>query len=346
MRYLNVEYKVRDLSVSFGGMVRCAILAGEFSLQGVICAIMNFLKKIEISKMKKLLLTAAVTLLAAEISFAQGTHWSWDVHQFASTMTCTAVAEINGVEQMSGQLEVGAFCGDECRGAVIAIPVEMPSIGVSMYPFFISICGNGGDAIHFRIYDHAKGEELDVDCENMLTFAAEASYGTLPFDPYVLRFKGLYVTITATAAPADGGAVTGGGPAWYGADATVTATANDGYVFSNWTEDGATVSNDASYTFNATADRTLTANFTKFDNAEEHLSDNATAYPNPTDGKLHVAADNMQRLTFINIKGQIVSDTDCNADQLTIDTSPLTPGLYILKIRTRNGVTVKNIIKK
>ena len=41
----------------------------------------------------------------------------------------------------------------------------------------------------------------------------------------------------------------------------VTATANDGYSFVNWTENGTVVSTDASYTFTVTSDRELVANF-------------------------------------------------------------------------------------
>lgn len=69
------------------------------------------------------------------------------------------------------------------------------------------------------------------------------------------------VTITASAAPVEGGSVTGGGSVANGTSVTVTATASAGYSFINWTEGGAPVSNNASYTFNATANRTLVANF-------------------------------------------------------------------------------------
>jgi hypothetical protein len=69
------------------------------------------------------------------------------------------------------------------------------------------------------------------------------------------------VTISASAAPAAGGSVTGGGSVANGTNVTVTATANAGYSFINWTEGGAPVSNNASYTFNAIANRTLVANF-------------------------------------------------------------------------------------
>ena len=46
-----------------------------------------------------------------------------------------------------------------------------------------------------------------------------------------------------------------------GGSVTVVATPNAGYTFTNWTEGGAQVSATASYTFTATADRTLVANF-------------------------------------------------------------------------------------
>ena len=46
-------------------------------------------------------------------------------------------------------------------------------------------------------------------------------------------------------------------------DVTLTATANDGYRFTGWMENDRQVSTDATYTFKATGDRTLTAKFEK-----------------------------------------------------------------------------------
>ena len=69
-------------------------------------------------------------------------------------------------------------------------------------------------------------------------------------------------TIAATANPNDGGAVIGAGEYDYGANCTLTATANTGYTFANWTENGSTVSTDASYNFTVTSNRNLVANFT------------------------------------------------------------------------------------
>lgn len=54
---------------------------------------------------------------------------------------------------------------------------------------------------------------------------------------------------------------TGSGNFNHGETCVVTATPNEGYAFVNWTENGATVSSDASYTFTVDDDRDLVANF-------------------------------------------------------------------------------------
>jgi hypothetical protein len=69
-------------------------------------------------------------------------------------------------------------------------------------------------------------------------------------------------TIATQATPTAGGATSGGGTFAPGASVTVTATPASGYTFLSWTENGTTVSTNTSYTFPATANRTLVANFT------------------------------------------------------------------------------------
>ena len=69
-------------------------------------------------------------------------------------------------------------------------------------------------------------------------------------------------TVAVSANPTNGGTVTGGGTFSQGQSCTVNATANTGYTFTNWTENGTVVSTNANYTFNVTSNRTLVANFT------------------------------------------------------------------------------------
>ncbi len=69
-------------------------------------------------------------------------------------------------------------------------------------------------------------------------------------------------TVSVSANPANGGSVSGGGTFEQGESCTVNATANNGYTFNNWTENGSVVSSNASYTFTVNANRNLVANFT------------------------------------------------------------------------------------
>ena len=68
-------------------------------------------------------------------------------------------------------------------------------------------------------------------------------------------------TVNVSANPANGGHVEGGGTYMQGQSCTVTASANEGYIFRNWTENGNLVSSQASYTFTVNGNRNLVANF-------------------------------------------------------------------------------------
>ena len=68
-------------------------------------------------------------------------------------------------------------------------------------------------------------------------------------------------TVTLSCLPEEGGVATGGGSYCEGDTCTVTATANTGYNFVNWTENGTQVSTEMEYTFPVITDRNLVANF-------------------------------------------------------------------------------------
>ena len=68
-------------------------------------------------------------------------------------------------------------------------------------------------------------------------------------------------TVTVTAG--DGGRVSGGGTYEENSTVTVTAVPDSGYHFVRWMENGAEVSDDESYAFPLTGDRSLTAEFAR-----------------------------------------------------------------------------------
>jgi len=87
-------------------------------------------------------------------------------------------------------------------------------------------------------------------------FSNEESYTNV-----VAAITAMY-SVATQINPANAGSATGGGSFAAGSSATVTATANSGYMFSNWTANGAVQSTSANYTFTVASNCTLTANFT------------------------------------------------------------------------------------
>ena len=85
--------------------------------------------------------------------------------------------------------------------------------------------------------------------------------------------------ISVSANPAAGGTVSGGGTYNQGQSCTVSASANSGYTFTNWTENGSVVSTNPTYSFSVNSNRVLVANFTV-----QTVNYNITVSANPTNG--------------------------------------------------------------
>lgn len=75
-----------------------------------------------------------------------------------------------------------------------------------------------------------------------------------------------FFSISVSSNPNSGGLVIGGGAYQEGQSCTVSATPKAGFAFVNWTENGIQVSTSANYTFTATGNRTLVANFILYNN--------------------------------------------------------------------------------
>lgn len=100
--------------------------------------------------------------------------------------------------------------------------------------------------------------------ENGNVVSADASYSfTVNADrTLVAHFQLDNLVVSVSADPANGGSVTGGGAFHYGDNCTVVATANPGFNFVNWTENGTQVCSLPDYSFVVTDNRTLVAHFT------------------------------------------------------------------------------------
>jgi hypothetical protein len=130
--------------------------------------------------------------------------------------------------------------------------------GASAYALWVGSKPNGTD-----IYDAVEtglSQAVTVPTDGRTIYVTPWSkidgiwvYGT-PFS-YNL------IAITTSAAPVAGGTTAGDGSIGKNSGALVTATANSGYDFVNWTVGGAEVSENPSYAVYATASEALVANF-------------------------------------------------------------------------------------
>ena len=178
-------------------------------------------------------------------------HWTVS-DSYQNNMFMVGVVQIDGVEQASPVLELGAFCNGECRGAVF------PEYEDGQWLYFMTIGGNSGDEITFRLYDHSLQQELNLYCFNVIPFEI---YGLIGIEePYEVQFASLF-TISANVSPEDSGTITGAGEYLLGTEAILTAIATSGYLFNSWTLDGEIVSTEPSYSFTVTEPVSLTANF-------------------------------------------------------------------------------------
>ncbi len=204
--------------------------------------------------MKKAMMTGVLVMLLTAL-FGQQTHWT-KADGFENNMTMSAVLYVDGTAQHLDQVEIGAFCGEECREAMLPYDIDGEMV------YFLTISGNTGEEITFRLWDHETDSELEYDCETTYSFVANDVLGEYP-DWYSIQFATAVTNfeVAAVASLEEGGTVSGAGTYQEGATATLTATASEGYAFVNWTENDEVVSTEATYAFTVTGATTLVAHF-------------------------------------------------------------------------------------
>ncbi len=210
--------------------------------------------------MKKLFLIALMAF--SMIANAQNLHWTYNSHT-QYNMTITGEMYLDGVslktDTTAQYLEVGVFVGDECRGAFL--PNLNPASYYQGYAYLMQVYSNvNGEEMSFKVFNHLTDEEMDVVCTSSFTFQSDANLGTLR-NPYAITFF-TPCEITLTANPEEGGTVEGAGVYNYGTNVVLTAVANEGYTFANWSKDNQVVSTEATYTFEVTSAGGYVATFT------------------------------------------------------------------------------------
>ena len=181
--------------------------------------------------------------------------------------------------------------------------------------------------------------------ENGNVVATQANY-TFPVTgnrTLVANFEMQTFDVKVSIEPAEAATVTGEGNYAYGTEVTLTLLRNEDYRFVNWTEDGEVVSEEMTYVFTITRDRTLVANFEYTVGLAEQQTE-INVYPNPTKGEVTLEGEGINHIRIVNIYGQTVYDAKEEGEQVRLDLSDFTKGIYLMHINTENGQVVKQIV--
>ena len=159
----------------------------------------------------------------------------------------------------------------------------------------------------------------------------------------VANFELMTFEITASADPIEAASISGAGTYNYGEEVTLTFDRNEDWAFQNWTENGDVVSEEMTYTFIATENRNLVANFLFTEGIGEN-SIAANVYPNPTRGEFTLEGEGLSHVRIVNAYGQTVYNADLEGDQARIDLSQMGKGIYMMHIEANGGHAVRKIV--
>lgn len=112
------------------------------------------------------------------------TIWKADNNSFALNMNVIASIQLNGNALRSEDYELGAFYGDECRGATVLRHIEK----TDSYLAFLTISGEGGEPIQFRLLDRTTGTVYTEDNPLRITYNNNAIVGSFN-SPCSLSFR-------------------------------------------------------------------------------------------------------------------------------------------------------------
>ncbi|GEM_PF-3575739 len=153
------------------------------------------------------------------------------------------------------------------------------------------------------------------------------------------NFEAITYDVTISEDPVNGGTTSGAGTFQEGDGVTIAATAETGYTFVNWTENGTEVSTNATYTFNIQSDREFVANFQPVTSLQEEALEAIKMYPNPTSTVLRIKSNHdWSNLVIRKMNGQVVQK---GSYQELIDVSKLSKGTYFIELY--DGQTVHRL---
>ena len=75
-------------------------------------------------------------------------------------------------------------------------------------------------------------------------------------------------------------------------------------------------------------------------------NESVSVYPNPTSNNVNIVAPGINHVTVMNTLGQVVYDNHVDGNMTTLDMSQYQAGVYMVRVKTENGESVKLVSKQ
>ena len=75
-------------------------------------------------------------------------------------------------------------------------------------------------------------------------------------------------------------------------------------------------------------------------------NESVAVYPNPTTNNVNIVAPGINHVTVMNMLGQVVYDGAADGNMTTLDMSSYQTGVYMVRVKTENGESVKLVSKQ
>ncbi len=145
--------------------------------------------------------------------------------------------------------------------------------------------------------------------------------------------------VSCSSLPSNGGTTTGSGSYAQDESVTVTATANPGFTFLNWTISGNIVSTNPSFTFPATASVNLVANFASSVGLTENSNTGFSVFPNPVNDLFNFKFNELvSTVEIMTMDGKLISSSSFDAFSGSVNIAELKAGTYMYSIISKGGV--------
>lgn len=115
------------------------------------------------------------------------TYWNVDASKYENNMTLIGIFEYDEINATTSDMELGAFVGDEIRGAGQAVYIEY----LDAYVFYLTCFANtSGEQLHFKLLDGFTGEVQNL--AEKLVFLPNSHNGSITEPvPFTLQITGM-----------------------------------------------------------------------------------------------------------------------------------------------------------